>query len=140
MKDFAGAIAQRRHGPRVALVSRAGRDLYSLATRSDQQKSGVRCMKRWIGGLALVMLLTLAAGVWWQRAPLLAWYYVHRLAKSDDRERDTWAKRVVGLDRAALPHLFSCLEGDCAAACINVQTALTRLADRWGANDPRSAR
>jgi hypothetical protein len=97
-------------------------------------------MKRWIGGLALVVLLTLAAGVWWQRTPLLAWYYVHRLAKSDDRERDTWAKRVVGLDRAALPHLFSCLEGDCAAACINVQTALTRLADRWGPNDPRSAR
>src|SRR5438874_1369216 len=47
--------------------------------------------------IALAVVALFGGITWWQRTPLLAWYYVRQLAAADDAERDTWARRVADL-------------------------------------------
>jgi hypothetical protein len=91
-----------------------------------------------LGGL-LAVLLAAGGVVWWQRTPLLAWYYVRGLARAAEGERDTWIERVAQLDDAALPGLLACLRRDDAQGCANARLALAHLAARWGTDDPRRA-
>src|SRR5262249_47025893 len=58
---------------------------------------------------ALAVLLVLAAGAWWQRTPLLAWYSLRGLAAADEAGRAAWAARVARLDGAAVPGLLDLL-------------------------------
>src|SRR5262249_48697839 len=74
----------------------------------------------------------------WQRAPLLAWYYVRQLVAAEDAERDIWAQRLAELDGAVVPRLLGHLAQSDERACANVEVALAALLDRWGADDGRA--
>jgi hypothetical protein len=84
-----------------------------------------------------VVVLALAGGLWLERTPLLAWYYVRSLAAAGEADRDRWAERVAGLEDAALPGLIDCLGRDDARICANARAALACLARSWGTDDPR---
>src|SRR5262245_38365578 len=86
--------------------------------------------------VALVVLLALAAGAWWQRTSLLAWYYVRSLASAGEAERAVWVERVASLEGAAVPGLLACLDSDDARACDNALTALNCLVQLWK-DDPQ---
>ncbi|HZT80660.1 MAG TPA: HEAT repeat domain-containing protein [Gemmataceae bacterium] len=97
-------------------------------------------MRHWnrtyLGVGAVAVLLLAGAGLWWGRQPLLTWYYLRGLSSADGGERDRWAERVAGLDRAALPALLDLLAGD-DRACAGARAALDALIGRWGADDAR---
>jgi HEAT repeat protein len=86
--------------------------------------------KRVLIGLSLV--LALAAAFWFQRKPLLAWYYLRGLASASEGERDRWVRRVVSLDDAAVPGLLDLLRHADPVACANSRAALSSLAQQWG--------
>jgi HEAT repeat protein len=88
--------------------------------------------------IALAALALLGGIAWWQRTPLLAWYYLRQLAAAAEAERDTWARRVADLDTAAVPRLLSLLADGDEHVCVNVEAALAALVDRWGADDART--
>jgi HEAT repeat protein len=87
-----------------------------------------------------LVLLVLAAGMWWQRLTILSWYYVRHLAAAGADERDRWVQRTAGLDARVLPGLLSLLELDDERACGNAEAALTALLERWGPDDARALR
>jgi HEAT repeat protein len=87
--------------------------------------------------LALTVLAALAAVLWWQRTPLLTWYYLRGLAAADEADRGEWVERVAGMDEAALPGLLDLLRRDDPRPCGNAGAALARLARTWGPQDPR---
>jgi hypothetical protein len=91
--------------------------------------------KKWL--ILLAVLLVLAGVLWFNRRPLLAWYYLRSLAGASAAERESWAERVAGLDEAAVPGLFDLLGRD-APVCANAEAALSRLVRRWGPADPRT--
>jgi hypothetical protein len=80
----------------------------------------------------------LAAALWWQRTPLLTWYYLRGLAAAEEADQDRWVERVAGLDAAAVPALLDLLDCRDAAVCANARAALACLVQRWGSDDPRS--
>jgi hypothetical protein len=89
--------------------------------------------------LAIVSLVLGLAGFgWWQRAPLLAWYYVRGLSGAGDTEREMWVQRVCSLDSEAVPSLLACLRRDNPPACANTRAAVVHLVEAWGNADPRS--
>jgi hypothetical protein len=77
---------------------------------------------------------------WWQRVPLLSWYYVHGLAGASDVDRALWVERVLSLDSAAAPGLIGLLHQDDPKICANAEAALAALARRWGPADIRTAK
>ncbi len=83
-------------------------------------------------------LLIVAGFGWWQRGPLLAWYYVHGLASATDAEREVWVERACSLDSAVVPSLLACLRRENPAACNATRAALVHLVERWGNTDPRA--
>jgi hypothetical protein len=83
------------------------------------------------------LLLVLVGFGWWQRGPLLAWYYARGLASASDTDRDVWIERLCSLDSAALPSLLACLRRENPQACANARAALVHLIDAWGNADPR---
>ena len=98
-------------------------------------------MFRWKKTLgALMILVTLAAVGWWQKTPLLAWYYTSRLAGADEANREDWLNRVAGLEDAAISRLWGFLQDNDPRSCENAGAALGRIAQRWGVEDPRSLR
>jgi hypothetical protein len=88
--------------------------------------------------IALLLLSVAGVVVWWQRTPLLAWYYVRGLTGTDEGGRDTWVNRAAGLDSAILPRLLDCLEDVNAQVCKNITAGLLRLAERWEVEDGRT--
>jgi hypothetical protein len=92
--------------------------------------------RRYLGVGAVALVLLAGAGLWLGREPLLSWYYVRGLARADEGQRDQWAERVAGLDRAAVAPLLDLLTGD-DRACANARAGLGALARRWGPADPR---
>jgi hypothetical protein len=100
-------------------------------------------MLRLLSGKKLVMVLivlaALAAVLWWQRTPLLTWYYLRGLARSDDSERTLWVQRVAGLDAEVVPGLIGHLKHGDAKVCANAKAALAALVNRWGPQDARTA-
>jgi HEAT repeat protein len=95
--------------------------------------------RRVLGGLVLVAVLAAVAGVGWlQRGPVLAWFYLHGLARAGEAERGRWAERVAGLGEPAVAGLIDALADPDPRVCQNTQAGLARLAADWGAADPRS--
>src|SRR5262245_11639455 len=84
------------------------------------------------------IVLGLAAGLlWWQWTPLKTWYCVRQLVHADEPNRETWAKRVAGLDTAALPSLLAHLSDADGRVCANVEAALVALVECWSPDDER---
>jgi hypothetical protein len=94
--------------------------------------------KKVLGAFVLVLMLGAAALVWVERMPLLAWYYVHKLAKADEADRGVWVDRVAGLGEPALGDLFECLNDASSECCANARLALEKLTARWGNGDTRT--
>src|SRR5262249_56532306 len=90
-------------------------------------------------GAVLLALLVLAGVAWFNRTPLLSWYYLRQLTAASAADRETWAERVAGLGDAVLPALLDCLTRDDAQACANAEAALARLARGWGRANPVTA-
>jgi hypothetical protein len=88
--------------------------------------------------LVLGVLLLAAAGVWWQRTPLLTWYHLNNLANATDADRQTYLDAVVALDAAAVPGLMEMLHRDDARVCANAEAALSALLRHWGPGDART--
>jgi hypothetical protein len=86
-------------------------------------------------GLATVVIVVFAGVVWVKRTPLLTWYYLRGLAKADDTNRDDWVRRVVTLEREALPGLVQLLRQTDPRACSNAQVCLTHLVERAESDD-----
>jgi hypothetical protein len=96
--------------------------------------------KKWFAAaLAVVLVLALVLAGWLERNRLLAWYYVHCLARADDAARGVWVARTAGLTEKALPRVLECLGQDDARACANAQAVLARWAEQWEPNDRRRA-
>ncbi len=91
--------------------------------------------------IGFVVVVVLAGSVAWvERGPLLAWFYLQRLAAASEADRDTWVDRVAGLGEEAIPGLLEILGRPDPRACGNVRAALERLAADWGSpEDPRLA-
>jgi hypothetical protein len=85
----------------------------------------------------LLVIAVLGGAAWWQRVPILSWYYVRELAGATEEGREIWVRRVAGLDAAALPRLLDCLRSPEAHVCGNAEAALAALASAWGAEDGR---
>jgi len=92
--------------------------------------------KLFLGSLALIVLVA-AGAAWFGRTSLLTWYYVRGLSRSDERDRHIWVRRVIGLDRAAVPALIDCLRQDDLRTGPNAAEALGQLAEDWQPGDPR---
>jgi len=88
----------------------------------------------------LLIIVSVAAGVaWWQRTPLLGWFYLRGLSQADDNNRATWVARVVGLDADVTSELIDMLRQNDARTCVNSEAALAAFTTRWGAADARTA-
>jgi hypothetical protein len=97
--------------------------------------------RRFLGGKlgwCAAGLVAAALGVlYFAGTPLLLWYYLHGLTRADEADRDLWVKRLVPLDREAVPGLVDCLKRDDERSCENVAATLTALIDAWPAPDGR---
>src|SRR5438270_12601213 len=93
--------------------------------------------KVWIIAAAAVVMF--AGLAWWQRTPVLAWYYLRGLAEADADGRAVWVDRAASLDVAAVPGLLDLLQSKDPTVCDNAEQTLTTLVKRWGAEDTRSA-
>jgi HEAT repeat protein len=94
------------------------------------RRLGILRSKKVLG--AFVLIFVIGTVLWFQRKPLLAWYYLRGLAAATEDERSEWVRAVVGLDGAALPGLIDLLRRDEARACANARAALFSLARAWG--------
>jgi HEAT repeat protein len=90
-------------------------------------------------GLAASFALLIAGVAWFQRMPLLTWFYVRGLAKAAEKDREIWVNRVAALEGAAVPRLLDCLRRTDSKACANVLAGLTEIIGRWRADDARRA-
>jgi hypothetical protein len=89
--------------------------------------------------VVLILLAVVLAIAWWQRTPLLSWYYLRGLAQADEKERAVWVERVCSLGAEAVPGLVGHLKRDDVRVCANAEAALSALAQRWGPYDQRTA-
>jgi HEAT repeats len=89
--------------------------------------------------LILLALFGVLGGVgWWQRRPVMAWYYVKQLGQASEENRDGWTANVISLDEAAIPSLLTALDNADKKASANLETALLGLLNDWGPGDARS--
>ncbi len=122
--------AARPYIPRLA-----GRSRHATEGSAMPRLTGVR--KKLLCGVLL--LAVVGAAVWWQRTPLLSWYYVRGLADAPETERALWVERVASLDVAAVAPTVALLRQPDARVCANATVALVELVRRWGPADPRTA-
>jgi HEAT repeats len=90
--------------------------------------------------LALLLVAALSGVAYWQREPVLAWYYVRQLTHTYQENRDAYARKVATLEEAALPGVLEGLQSSDAIVCGNMQYALLLMTEQWGVADPRSQR
>jgi hypothetical protein len=95
-------------------------------------------MRRLYTGTAIVILLALGLGAWFERTQLLGWYYVRQLSGANSESREVWMSRAISLDDSVVPFLMDCLCRDDSQACDNAAAVLENLVDRWGLEDPRA--
>jgi len=89
----------------------------------------------------LLLFLVIVSGsalVWINREHLLASYYVHRLTRAGDEDREEWVQRVAGLGEASVSSLLHALANKNRQGCANAKEALRCLTANWGSNDPRT--
>lgn len=92
-------------------------------------------------GLLLVLLVIGGVTACLLRSYALSWYYVHQLVRVNGsaEEQALWADRAAQMGEASVPRLLDHLQRQDPLVCSNAQAALERLADQWGADDPRQA-
>jgi hypothetical protein len=98
----------------------------------------LRRLKLFAGLMAGVLMLLFVV-LWWQRAPLLAWYSVHRLVSVPDGAQRAWVERVAELDLAAVPQLIASLRSANRQICGRAQEGLSAIVRSWGPGDSRRA-
>jgi hypothetical protein len=86
----------------------------------------------------LFLLVFLGGLAWYQRTPLLTWYYMRNLVRADAENRESWADRVATLDSPILVPLLDSLTDTTPRVCENLRLALERLAGRWSVDDERT--
>jgi hypothetical protein len=89
--------------------------------------------------IVLLLLAIVGAVLWWQRAPLVSWYYLRGLAQADDGDRAQWVQRVASLETGAVPGLIDHFKRNDVKVCVNAEAALAALVKRWGVNHARTA-
>jgi hypothetical protein len=94
--------------------------------------------KKFLGVVVLALVLATAVLVWMERMPLLAWFYVRKLAGAGGGDRAVWVERVAGLGEPALGEVLACLNDPSPQCCANARAALDKLTSRWGPGDPRT--
>jgi len=87
--------------------------------------------------LAVFVLSGLAGATWWERDPIIAWYYVRQLSYAYEEDRESWAKKVADLESVAVPRLLDGLHDPDALVCENLQQPLFLMMKSWGLADPR---
>jgi hypothetical protein len=87
-----------------------------------------------------LVLAVLAAVLFWQRTPILSWYYLRGLAAAEEGDRAVWVERTISLDIEAVPGLVDLLRRADSKACANAEAALAALVTRWQVGDLRTAR
>jgi hypothetical protein len=95
--------------------------------------------KKLVGAFALVIVFGCGAVAWVERTWLLAWFYVGRLAKSGESDRDRWAENVAGLEEAAVPGLLDLLMESDEEVCRNARAGLEKIGERWGPGSSRAS-
>lgn len=88
--------------------------------------------------VALTLLVVGLAVGWVERAPILTWYYLQRLARCSAGDEEPWITRLTALDHAAVPGLLAALQKDDATLAPRVERCLASLGTSWGPGDPRS--
>lgn len=82
-------------------------------------------------GKLLIGLFLILAGLgvlgWLRKDRLLAWYYVERLARVTEFERDGWVRKTAGLGRAAYPSLVACFQRPRLSSCENARLAACQM-------------
>jgi hypothetical protein len=84
--------------------------------------------------------IALAGLAWWQRTPLLTWYYLRQLAAAGEDNRATWVDRAASLDSAVVPGLVDLLQQKDPAVCASAEQTLSALVKRWGPEDVQTLR
>src|SRR5579862_7675819 len=123
-------LAPRSHAPRGNVAIATLRVAYRL-DGGNPVLSGTG--KKLIALSALAAFATL---VWFERAPIVRWYAIHRLAQAGEDTRAEWVERVAALDAAAKWGLIDLLRRNDVKVCDNAASALSALEKRWGPTDP----
>ena len=94
---------------------------------------------KWVA-LAVLGIVGVAAGVLWtQRTELRVRYYVSRLERAGEDERQAWVERIVAVGEPAIPRLLDCFRRNESGPCAAARLALETMATEWGHRDPRCA-
>lgn len=89
--------------------------------------------------LFFVVALILGGLAWWQREPILSWYFVRELGDANESQLESYAQKLAHLGDAAVPRLLDGLRNDDASVCGKMQYALLLMVKKWGHADGRSA-
>jgi HEAT repeat protein len=89
--------------------------------------------------LFVALLLGLGGACWWQRDPILSWYYVRQLTEASDGQLETYAQKLAHLGEGATPRLLDGLCETDPAVCAKMQYPLILMAKKWGHADTRTS-
>jgi hypothetical protein len=92
----------------------------------------------WMGVGSLLLLIAAVSAAWLGRTPLLARYYVYRLARCEEGQQGPWLERVADLDEAAVAPLVDVMRREDERGCTNSKAALALLGKRWGLEGSRT--
>jgi hypothetical protein len=95
--------------------------------------------KRVIVGLFTVALLGGAVALFVERTPLLAWLYMHSLARAAEQNRALWVDRTAALGEGAEPAVFACLTQTDEVACRNAGAVLEKWTTQYGPDNAHAA-
>jgi hypothetical protein len=93
--------------------------------------------RKLMGLVALGLLAAAGSVAWWQKTPLQARYYVHRLAHAGKSNREIWIDRAARLGEAIIPRLLDCLASEDPLPCENAELVLQKMTDLWDSADKR---
>jgi hypothetical protein len=94
---------------------------------------------KWGIGLLAVGILV-AVGGWLARDVLLGWYYLERLSRASEADREAWAACVAEGGSRMVSGLVRRLGTQDAGVCENAKAGLAAIAARWAPDDPRRGR
>jgi hypothetical protein len=90
-------------------------------------------------GLFMAALLGGTVALFVERTPLLAWFYMHSLARAAEQNRALWVDRAAALGEGAEPAVFAYLTQTDEAACRNAGAVLQKWVGQYGSDDARAA-
>ncbi len=90
-------------------------------------------------GLLAIALMGGAAALFMERTPLLAWFYMHSLARAAEPDRALWLDRTAALGEGAEPAVFAYLTQTDEAACRNAGAVVEKWTAQYGLDDAHAA-